>query len=240
MDLYVDEINTNLDNREITPSNDMAAPLNSYNSNNINTPEYNNIHNNTNPYTNEKIENLTLYYNNYDCCFPKKVIIMNNINKFTFVESGYCGIYCMIIFSILFSLAWIILTIILADFGLYFFISLVVGLLPPIFPLLFGFFINFKIILSLENDSLSITKKRLFRDVNIIFKRDKCERIEMEYIYNSSPEAASTHNFYFSLILKSGVKIEISKIRPRTENIEIKGINYMLNIINSFISNNMK
>ena len=240
MDLYVDKINTNLDNREITPSNEMAAPLNSYNNNNINTPEYNNIHNNINPYTNKKIENITLYYNNNsDCCIPKRIIIMNNVNKFTFKVNGYCFPYFLIIFSILVSLVFIIVPIIFSGFGESFFISLVVGLLIPIFPIILGFSFNCEIILSLENDSLCITKKRVFRDINTIYKREECERIEMEYKYDSSENGAG-HTFYFSLILKTEEKIPISEISPQTQNIEKRGINYMLNIVNIFIRNNKK
>ena len=234
MDLYVDKINTNLDNREITPSNEMAAPLNSYNNNNINTPEYNNIHNNINSYNNDKIENITLYFNNNsDCWSPKRVIVMNNINKFTFVKSGYCALYFTIIITILFSLGWIISIIIFADFGALFFISIVVGLIPPIFPIILGFFVNCEIILSLENDSLTITKKRIFRDINTIYKKEECERIEMEYKYDSSSESA----LYFSLILKTEEKIPISSIYSYNQNIGEKGINYMLNIINYKIKN---
>ena len=102
----------------------MAVLLNSYGGNDVSASEYNNVNKNIIPYANIKNENLTLYFNNSDCCFPKRVIIMNNINKFTFVQNPYCLTVFMIVFSLISSLACIFLPLIFTGFGLPFLYSL--------------------------------------------------------------------------------------------------------------------
>ena len=104
-----------------------------------------------------------------------------------------------------------------------------------IFHILGCCLINFEIILYLENDSLSISKRRIFKNVNTIYKRGELERIEMKYSENEG-----IHIFSFYLFLKSGKNIKFFELYENTQNIEQKGINLMLNIINTYINNNSK
>ena len=237
MDLYPDKINTYSDKREIILSNDISTPLNSKE---IHSDEDNNIKNNIKNPSNKIPENLPIYFGISYCGNQKPIITMNNKNKYTFEEAGCCYTYFMFFVCCGFSLITLILTLMFVEFGMNFLISILIWLLITILPILFGCLATYDTILTLENDSLSITKRRIFRKIIKVYQKGELERIEMKYFYNDNPESDETHTYTIDLILKSGETNTFFKFFPSSKNIEQKGINYMLNLINFHINNNMK
>ena len=202
---------------------------------NDNTLDINLIQNYINNKNDSKFVNLILY-NEKKCCCPSPKILMNDPNNFTIEETSSNCLISSIIISILILFPPIIIMII------YFSLINLIGISCLLIILLvsimiIGFNLNYDTHITLNSDSISINKRKLFRKKIQIYSIGEIKEIGIEYeLVETEDSEADFYNFYLNLT--SGEKEIFCHMQTKGKNINMKGINFMINIINNHIRKN--
>jgi len=166
------------------------------------------------------------------CCFGGKKIIMNGRNKFTFVykTGGYLAfIFCLLSF---FPLAGLVFDIIKNEHRKI----LICLLFILIEILIIGFCVDYYNYLILDQNTITIIKRRLFFKTSLTFERCDLEKFEVEFRSEFDSERGRSHRYYFNLFLKSGKVLTIYRLIPTKLDFNKEGIDALTNIINQYIN----
>ena len=197
----------------------------------------------------EEKKNLNEYsiYNNYNgtyelntvlykdinlcCCFDGKKIIMNDRNKFTFVykTTGYLA-FIFLIFSI-FPFTGLIYGIIKMEYNNMFFCFIFIF----IEGLIIGFCLNYYNCLILDQNTVTIIKRRLLYNTSLSYERCELEKFKVEFRSDYDVETGSSHHYYFNFFLKSGKIETIYSLIPTKIDFNKEGIDTLTKIINQYI-----
>ena len=193
---------------------------------------YNNIYNSYNG-TYELLN--TIIYKDLDCfccsCDGKK-IIMNNRNKFTFFYRGKCLYAYSFILCLLFPVFGLVGTILKSDYwGM-----LVILLIALIIVLVLGCYLKYYSCLILDQNTITIIKRRLLFKTSSTYERCDLEKFELEFkdLYDS--DRGFSDYYYFNLFLRSGKVETIYCLNPTIHNFNKEGIDALTNIINQYIN----
>ena len=166
-------------------------------------------------------------------------VIMIDSNNFKInVDPCYkcINIYFFIVSIISFSII-----ILLLCFG----VDLILVLIPTIFfiilfptAMIWGFKSYYIKYVTIEDNSIILTKKSLLKSKVIIFSSGQLERAEILYKYDFILQNFP-YNFIFYLVPTTGNKIELFQVYSRRMDVDLKGIKYFADLINYHIKNNM-
>ena len=165
------------------------------------------------------------------CCFGGKKIIINNRSKFTFVYKslGFL-IFIYFIFSSI-PLAGIVYGIIISEYK-----NIFLGLLFILIEgIIIGCCLNYYNCLILDQNTISIIKRRLIYKTYSSYEMCDLDKFEVEFSSDYDVESGSTHHYYFNLFLKSGKIETIYCLIPTKTNFNKEGIDALTKIINQYI-----
>ena len=100
-----------------------------------------------------------------------------------------------------------------------------------------GISFYYSIHLLLKPNSITLTKKALFKKKVIIYNIDELEKAEICYKYISK---IYTHRFVLYFVRTSGEKEEFHSINSDKSDVDLKGIKYFIDLINTHIQKKMK
>ena len=183
---------------------------------------------------NDLLEPNIILYDDKDCiccnCKGQK-IIMNDRNKFTFINRSTCCLSFLSIFSFSFLILPGIISFIIYQNLESLLISLLFFLISII---IIGFCLNYYSCLILEENSIKIIKRKLLYKTTIIYDKFELDRIELEY-KSDEDEDSPRHCYYFNLLLTSGKKEMIYKLSTNNDKVNREGFDALLNIVNLYI-----
>ena len=168
---------------------------------------------------------------NLCCCFDGRKIIMNDRNKFTFVyrTTGYLA-FIFSLFAI-FPLTRIVYDLIKMDY----YNMLICFLYILIEGLVIGFCLNYYNCLILDQNTITIIKRRLLYKTSSSYENCELEKFEVEFRSDYGAEGGSSHYYYFDFFLKSGKIETIYCLIPTKIDFNKEGIDTLKNIINQYI-----
>ena len=176
----------------------------------------------------------TILYEDIDCCccgFGGKKIIMNDRNKITFIyKSRGFLVFIFFLYSII-PLAGIVIDIIKKDYNNL----LIILLFILIGGLVIGCSLNYYNCLMLDQNTITIIKRRLLFKTTSSYERSELEKFEVEFSSDYDVERGRAHYYYFNLFLKSGKVETIYCLIPTKIDFNKEGIDALTNIINQYI-----
>ena len=171
------------------------------------------------------------------CLIRTIKITRTDISSFTLIDLPivYISIILIVVFGALFSVSFLLNS----KFDLEsIIISGCVLLFIIIYSLCLSCKVHYKKYLTLEQNSIVLTKKALLSTKNIVYNYGELDRAEICYKNVPTGEGPS-HRFIFYFVKKTGEREEFHSIGAPKPDVDLKGVKYCIDLLNQHIQKYM-